>query len=193
MQMEDYSTLFADEDFIVEHIFQSPENKELVKTFSVSNDAKGLELYLKEVAEIEESDKQTRTYLIKDKYSGELACYFSLRTGLVTLQISGEEFDSLSAIELSNFAMNQNYKASHPDVNKGGSYFFKQFILPLVQFVSEFIGVSTLYIYALPVQKLIEHYKKMGFARLPVEQEKFVQSHVKPKYDDGCIFMYQKL
>ncbi|MCH5149786.1 MAG: hypothetical protein J1G30_03885 [Spirochaetales bacterium] len=191
--MEDYSTLFADEDFIVEHIFQSPENRKLIKTFSVSNGAEGLELYLKEVAEIEETEKQARTYLIKDRYSGELACYFSLRTGLVTLQVSGEEFDSLSAIELSNFAMNQNYKASHSDVNKGGSYFFKQFILPLVRFVSDFIGVSTLYIYALPVQKLMEHYKKMGFTRLPAEQEKFVQSHVKPKYDENCIFMYQKL
>ena len=28
---------------------------------------------------------------------------------------------------------------------------------------------------------------------LPEEQEKFVQNHVKPKYDEGCIFMYQPL
>ncbi len=31
----------------------------------------------------------------------------------------------------------------------------------------------------------------MGFSRLPEHQEKFVQRHVKPKYDEGCIFMYQ--
>ena len=28
---------------------------------------------------------------------------------------------------------------------------------------------------------------------LKKEQEKFVQNHVKPKYDEGCIFMYQPL
>lgn len=191
--MEDCSALFLDEDFIVEHIFQSDENQKLIKSFTVGNDAIGLELYLKEVAGKEELDKQTRTYLIKDKFSKELACYFSLRTGLVTLQVENEAFDSLSAIELSNFAMNHSYKSSHPNVKKGGSYFFKRFIRPLAEYVSEFIGVSTLYIYALPEQKLIEHYKKMGFSRLSPEQEKFVQMHVKPKYDEGCIFMYQTL
>ncbi len=191
--MEDYSELFSDEDFVVEHLFQSDGNTALIKSFSVGNDAMGLELYLKEVAEKEESEKQARTYLIKDKFSNELVCYFSLRTGLVTLQVEGEAFDSLSAVELSNFAMNQNYKSSHPNVKKGGSYFFKRFILPIAEYVSEFVGVSTLYIYALPESKLIEHYKKMGFSRLSSEQEKFVQNHVKPKYDEGCIFMYQTL
>ena len=40
---------------------------------------------------------------------------------------------------------------------------------------------------------LIEHYGKMGFSRLPPKQERFVQHHVKPKYDEDCIFMYQVL
>lgn len=62
--------------------------------------------------------KQARTYLVKDKLSGEIACYFSLRSGLITMQVEKESFNALSAIELSNFAMNQNYKASHPDVKK---------------------------------------------------------------------------
>ena len=38
---------------------------------------------------------------------------------------------------------------------------------------------------------LIKHYKTFGFHRLSKEEEKFVHSHVKPKYDDGCVFMYQ--
>lgn len=190
--MADYN-LFADEDFIVEHLFDSPENASLIQSFSVGNDAMGLEIFLKEAAEREEREKQTGTYLIKDRITGELACYFSMRTGLVTLQVEGETFDSLSAVELSNFAMNQVYKANHPNVKKGGAYFFKRFILPLAHFVSEYIGVSTLYIYALPEERLMNHYAKMGFSRLPKEQEKFVQNHVKPKYDEGCIFMYQTL
>lgn len=191
--MADYENLFADEDFAVEHLFTSPENHDLIQSFSVGNSAMGLEIFLKEVAEREESEKQTRTYLIKDRITGELVCYFSMRTGLVTLQVDGDAFDSLSAVELSNFAMNQIYKANHPNAKRLGSYFFKRFILPLAQFVSEYIGVSTLYIYALPEDKLMNHYKKLGFSRLPEEQEKFVQNHVKPKYDEGCIFMYQPL
>jgi hypothetical protein len=191
--MADYENLFADEDFVVEHLFTSPENHDLIQSFSVGNSAMGLEIFLKEVAEREESEKQTRTYLIKDRITGELVCYFSMRTGLVTLQVDGDAFDSLSAVELSNFAMNQVYKANHPNAKRLGSYFFKRFILPLAQFVSEYIGVSTLYIYALPEDKLMNHYKKLGFSRLPEEQEKFVQNHVKPKYDEGCIFMYQPL
>ena len=191
--MADYENLFADEDFVVEHLFTSPENHDLIQSFSVGNSAMGLEIFLKEVAEREESEKQTRTYLIKDRITGELVCYFSMRTGLVTLQVDGDAFDSLSAVELSNFAMNQVYKSNHPNAKRLGSYFFKRFILPLAQFVSEYIGVSTLYIYALPEDKLMNHYKKLGFSRLPEEQEKFVQNHVKPKYDEGCIFMYQPL
>ncbi len=191
--MEDCNELFSDEDFVVEHLFASPENARLIQDFSVGNDAMGLEMFLKEVSVQEEKEKQTRTYLIKDRYTGELACYFSIRTGLITLQVEGDSFDSLSALELSNFAMNQKYKAAHPNVKKGGAYFFKRFILPLANFVSEYVGVSTLYIYALPDDRLIDHYKKMGFSRLPEDQEKFVQSHVKPKYDEGCIFMFQVL
>ncbi len=191
--MADYENLFADEDFIVEHLFDSPENSDLIQSFCVGNAAMGLEIFLKEAAWREESEKQTRTYLIKDRITGELACYFSMRTGLVTLQVDGDAFDSLSAVELSNFAMNQVYKANHPNAKRLGSYFFKRFILPLAQFVSEYVGVSTLYIYALPEERLMNHYKKMGFSRLPEEQEKFVQNHVKPKYDEGCIFMYQTL
>nr|MBP3283307.1 hypothetical protein [Treponema sp.] len=191
--MADYENLFADEDFVVEHLLASPENLSLIQSFSVGNAAMGLEIFLKEVAEREESEKQTRTYLIKDRITGEVACYFSMRTGLVTLQVDGDAFDSLSAVELSNFAMNQVYKANHPNAKRLGSYFFKRFILPLAQFVSEYVGVSTLYIYALPEERLMSHYKKMGFSRLPEEQEKFVQNHVKPKYDEGCIFMYQPL
>jgi hypothetical protein len=59
--------------------------------------------------------------------------------------------------------------------------------------MSVYIGVNALYIYALPEEKLIDHYQTMGFERLLERQEKFVQRHVKPEYDEGCIFMYQTI
>ena len=33
----------------------------------------------------------------------------------------------------------------------------------------------------------------LGFERLEEEGEQFVHQHVKPDYDDGCIFMFQML
>ena len=59
--------------------------------------------------------------------------------------------------------------------------------------MSSFVGAKWLCIYALPINKLLEYYEKLGFARLDEEREAFVDSHVKPKYDKDCIFMYQSI
>lgn len=179
--------------FSIEHLLDSPENINLVETFNVSNDALGLELYLKEQSVADETNKMSKTYLVKDKVTGELVGYFSLKTGLITLQVFKDTFESIPAIELANFAVNNTYRESHPGIKRIGYYIFLSFIRPLAESISHLIGVNALYIYALPEDKLIEHYKTMGFSRLPTEQEAFVQSHVKPKYDEGCIFMYQTL
>lgn len=45
----------------------------------------------------------------------------------------------------------------------------------------------------LPNERLIKHYKTLGFTRLSPEDEKYVHAHIKPKYDRKCIFMYQTL
>lgn len=179
--------------FSVEHLFESPENQVLIEKFNVSNDALGLEVYLKEQSVVDETNKMSRTYLVKDKVTGELVGYFSLKTGLITLQVFKDAFESIPAIELANFAVNEAYRRNHPGIKRIGYYIFLSFIRPLAESVGKYIGVNALYIYALPQEKLIEHYRTMGFSRLPPEQEAFVQNHVKPKYDENCIFMYQTL
>ena len=79
----------------------------------------------------------------------------------------------------------------HPDAKNLGSTVFAEFILPFVKYIRTLVGIQAIYIYALPEDNLIEHYKTMGVNRLEPDEEKFVHQHVKPKYDDGCIFMYQ--
>lgn len=185
--------MFDTKDYSISHIEDSPENLQLILNFEAGNDAEGLALYLKKQSVEDERQNESRTYLLKDKMTEELAGYFSLRTGLITIKAQNESFNTIPAVELANFAINQKYRDSHPDVLKLGSYAFENFILPLVRFSAEFVGVKALYIYALPKEKLIEHYKTMGFSRLLPKQEKFVQNHIKPKYDEGCIFMYQIL
>lgn len=181
------------EDFTIEHIFDSSENEKLISEFSALNGAEGLENYLKNQASSDEENLYARTYLIKDSVTGELAAYFSLRSGLITVQAYHETFDTIPAVELSNFAVNKNYRNNHPETSMFGAFILKKFILPLAQMMSQYIGTSSLYIYALPDEKLIEHYTKLGFTRLSKKQEKFVQNHVKPKYDEGCVFMFQNL
>lgn len=188
----EFSILDTD-DFSIEHIFDSPENESLIADFCALNGAEGLENYLKNQAAADEKDFNSRTYLVKDKVSGELAAYFSLRGGLITIQAFHESFDTIPAVELSNFAVNKNYRNSHPETAKIGAFILKRFIIPICQALSKYIGLASLYIYALPDEKLIEYYTKLGFPRLPKKQEKFVQNHIKPKYDEGCVFMFQNL
>ncbi len=180
-------------NYSIEHLYDSPENIALIQAFEASEKGKGLEYYLKEAAEDDEKNNLSRTYLVKDAITQELAGYFTLRTGLITIQVQDDNFDSYPAAELSNLAVNIQYKRKHPEVDGLGKYIFRCFVIPLVKKLAKYIGLHSLYIYALPEEKLIEHYKTMGFSRLPPAQENFVQNHVKPKYDEGCIFMYQTL
>lgn len=177
--------------YTVEHISSSPCDLSAIQSFETNDKSRGLEYYLKDTALYDEENNLSRTYLVKDSATHELAGYFSLRIGLITRQVEGKKFDSIPAIELANFAVNTNYKKNHPEIKLLGFYIFKNFIIPLSKCFCKYIGIYALYIYALPNENLIEHYMKMGFSRLPPEQ--FVQFHVKPKYDDGCIFMYQIL
>ena len=180
-------------DFIVEHLLASSIDGKQISGFAAGNNAFGLEVYLKDYATNDERAKESRTYLVRDAVSNELACYFSLRTCLVPIALCDGLFSTVPAIELSNFAVNERYKAKERAIQKVGAYVLAAFIRPIAQYVSEFVGAKWLCIYALPDDKLIGYYGKLGFSRLPAEQESFVYSHVKPKYDDGCIFMYQPL
>ncbi len=186
-------SVFDTPSYSVEHLFDSPENETIVSHFIAPNNAAGLEAYLKNASANDERTNYARTYLVKDKQTKELACYFSLRTGLITLPVAGEAFDSIPAIELSNFAVNDAYRKNHPEARSIGRYSFEMFVLPIVRCMARYVGVYALYIYALPSDRLIDHYALMGFSRLPPEQEQFVQVHVKPKYDEGCIFMFQRV
>ena len=182
------------ETFYYQHIFDSEDNLEAIRDFTVSQSSgKGLEEYLKILSAPEEEDNLARTYLVKDIETHEIASYFTLKSGLFTLELSENQFYTVPSIELSNFAVNSSYRKQHPEILEIGKTTFREFVLPLTHFIQTFLGAKALYIFALPEDKLIEHYEEMGFTRLSAEKEKYVHSHVKPKYDDGCIFMYQIL
>lgn len=178
-------------DFVVEHLVDSDENRILLERFKVGKGADGLEGYLKSCALDDEISGESRTYLVKDSVSRALACYFSLRTCLVPLALDDETFVTMPAIELSNFAVNEQYRRAQSNTRKIGAYVFLEFILPVVKHVAGIVGAKWLSVYSLPEAGLKKYYESLGFRSLAPDDEAFVYSHVKPKYDDGCIFMYQ--
>ena len=134
-----------------------------------------------------------RTYLLEDVNTKEIAGYFTLRTGLITVKQGFFQRINITGIELANFAVNDAYREIHNEVPKLGRYIFIQFILPLVKEISQYVGAAYLYIFALPHDRLMAHYASMGFTRANKRTERFVQRTVKPTYDRGCIFMAQKI
>lgn len=140
--------IFSNELFHCEHLSFDERSINEINTFKVKHqDAINLEEFLKRYAHKDEVNHTNRTYLIKDKYTQELVCYFSLRNGLFTLDTGKNNFIAIPAVELSNFATNDNYKQKHPKLHKLGSTILNDFILPLVKRVQEFVGgTSALYL-----------------------------------------------
>ncbi|MCR4713700.1 MAG: hypothetical protein K5751_04900 [Treponemataceae bacterium] len=188
-----------DKKFKIEHLLSSTSNLEDIKSFFVAkNTGKGLENYLKTLAEAEEHDRSNRTYLVRDKETNEIAAYFSLHTGAFTLKApeqSEEDAEkyTVPSVELSNFAVNSAYRERHPEIKGLGELVFRRFIIPTVNYGAELFGIQAIHIYALPQDELLEHYSTFEFSRLPPEMEAYIHNHIKPAYDEGCIFMYQIL
>lgn len=183
-----------EKQFYCEHFRDTPSNRLLIQQFTVKNSSgKNLVGFLQELAPYNEESNADRTYLVKDKATHEIAGYFALRNGLFALDAGSGNMFTIPSIELSNFAVNETYRQQHPDIKRIGELIFKRFILPLSKHIQSLTGVQALYIYALPEDRLIDHYGSFGFTRLEKADEKFVYDRVKPAYDDGCIFMYQIL
>ena len=132
-----------DKKFRQEHLFASPNVLEDIQSFYVEKrTGKGLEYYLKNMAEQEEYNRSNRTYLVRDKETNEIAAYFSLHTGSFTLKETGQNDDDASkytvpSIELSNFAVNSAYRDKHPEISGLGELIFRRFMIPTVNYGAE--------------------------------------------------------
>ena len=114
----------------------------------------GLEAYLKRCAWNDDLNHEVRIYLIKDCRNGEIAAYFGLKAGMVASSQEGmpteeekqaifDEFGSkllpevLPGIEISHFAVNDNYRRTAGKNGKPirglGAYFYPAFIYPIIE------------------------------------------------------------
>lgn len=180
---------FSDEYYEIVHL-----TRDIDVSGFISNKGYGLEVYLKKYALDDELANISRTYLVLDRNTKQIAAYFTLRTGLITVSrgfLKG--FDAYTGIELANFAVNDAFREVHEVIPKFGAHIFYQFILPLTLEISKYVGAAYLYIYALSEDRLMAHYETMGFEHTTKKMKKFIYRHVKPVYDSGCTFMWQKL
>lgn len=190
--------VLENELFYCEHILASNKTKNELAKFTVKKKTgDGLVNYLQNYALKDEQSGEMRTYLVRDKDTDEIVGYFSLKSGMVSINERGgffhREFDCVAGIELANFAVNNSYKESHNDFDGIGKIIFYYFIMPIVKSVSKQIGVRMLFIFSLPYENLMSYYRTLHFERLSVSEEYFVHRRIKPRYDKNCVFMYQPL
>lgn len=184
--------------FYCESILDHPESLSIIRSFHIEKETGfGLEYYLKNVAVSDEMTGLARTYLVRDNETGELVGYFSLKAGSTAANVRRKLFridmDSIPAIELANFAVNDAYRLAHKEYNGIGKVIFIYFILPICRKSSTYIGINTLYLFALPYEHLIQYYRSLNFDRLPKTIEVYTHRYHKPRYDRDCIFMSRSL
>lgn len=179
-------------------IFLSGLTDSEIKNFAVKHkEGQGLVNYLYGLAQLEEEKNLMRTYVVRDVETNEFVGYFSLKAGMISIDEKRINdfisFETRPAVELANFAVNYTYLLNHDDMVGCGISIFDTLIIPIIEEVSKKIGINLIYIYSLPVNKLVSRYKKYGFKRLSLERENELHKRLKPIYDKGCIFMYQEI
>ena len=94
--------------FYYEHLLDPSDNLHLIQEFCVTNTSGyGLERYIKELAESDEKDGSARTYLVKDRFTHEIVAYFSLKTGLFTIDAGNDYFIQFQELNLPQTLSNQ--------------------------------------------------------------------------------------
>ena len=97
--------LFQSNTLYCDHIGASDTDRQDIMNFSARDErGEGLVNYLQRFAFPDEGEGNMRTYLVRDNETSELAGYFSLKAGLVSLNETktetGAEFDILPGVEL---------------------------------------------------------------------------------------------
>lgn len=140
--------------FYREQLGTKHDHEKLVREFEATRpEGEGLKNYLQERAFIDEDTGIIRTYLIRQRVTGELVGYYSIRAGDILLTRDGWK-SAISGIELTNFAVNGAYRRHHPKIAILGRRIFFDFVYPQVKEIHQMLGTAILYIYALDEEPL---------------------------------------
>lgn len=89
--------------------------------------------------------------------------------------------------------MNGTFRKAHPESKGTANAVFTDLIVPLVRRAASIVGISLLYIFSLPEERVIANYERYGLRRLGRTSEAQLHARLKPSYDDQCVFMYAVL
>ena len=163
----------------------------------IKEEGSGVEKFINYYSFIHEDELLDRSYLVWMKETDELVAFFSLRAGFVArnnMYEHEDSFDSLPGIEISNFAINKAFREKYPTTKGIDKVIFESIIKPIIKQASEIVGIRMIYIFALPIEKLIGYYNdKLEFSRLHEIEEEKMHNRIRPEYDKDCIFMYQRI
>ena len=83
----------------------------------------------------------------------------------------------------------------HEEYKGCGFIIFNDFILPICERIKALVGCEILYGYSVDTEgHLLERYlNEYNFQRLDPESEANVQERLRPFFDKGCVFIYQKI
>ena len=163
-----------------------------LKSFRIQHDESQLTRYLVKYARKHEEECMNKTYLVRNKSTGCIFAWFSLKAATLPFNQKDEIFLT-PAIELTHFAVDERYKVPEnvTDVMKTGEFIFWNFILPIVKEVAEKIACKDLFLFAINTPKLVDYYTQcLGFKEIENIDDKQFFEYEKPDYDSGCKFLY---
>ena len=183
--------------YYCEHLVLTRETNDEINEFLINNHlgGKGLMDYLQQYAIADENNHVMRTYLVRDKYTKELAGYFSLRAGSLKLEVMYDNESGIyPCVELAYVAMNDAYINLHPYNEGTGLTVFNDMIIPIAKEISKVIGAKGIVGYAINIPTLLDRYiNDYGFTRLNHINEKELHELYRPANDDDCIFIYMDI
>ena len=196
----------SDGTLYCEQVRSCEEHSRIISTFKAANEnGDGVVDYLKNHAIKDTVRGESTTYLVFDKYK-QLCGFFTLKTCLLVFYNRDEKTREIrksddgieikvsqSAIELVNFARNDDI-TDYDEISKYiAPIMMADFIVTIIEEIRKYVGVQNIVIYAID-DKLVNYYKNTyGFGFLDKEANDYVCENIKPYYDHGGQLMILRL
>lgn len=190
--------------FSIERLTKNSMNKEKIKSFHNSRNP-NLQEYLRKYAWQSDKNHETVTYLIQ--FEKKIVCYFTLKCGMLLKngnKRNGGKVEptyennkifvnsTISAIEISQFCMNEKWIKQNPIAKGCGQIIFYRYIIPIISRMGEYIGCKYIYLYAADEtedETLIKYYERLGLKKI----SEIEYCTIFPKYDMSCALMFNYL
>ena len=183
-----------DNTFYLEELTPDANSYEL-KMFRSQHGETQLETYLKKYAKKHSENRVNKIYLVRSTRTNQLAAWFGVKAATLPYNDIGDSF-LIPAIELTHFAVDERFKKADAssDTMRTGEFIYWNYILPIVQDVSQKVACKALFVFAIDTPKLVKYYKNvLKFKEITSTNEKQFFEYAAPDYDEGCRFLYYPL